>query len=437
MTLFPDHSSHPENATGADRAAPHDDHAPPRPTEAAIEAPRGPRPSRLFLAAVFFISVQIEVGGGLDVRLAPSDLFLALALITAPSLFLVRRGGVDLLPVLLIGTLCVGVMLSVVQTGGVNNHTLLVKLLGGIVLALLSIVTASVARAGYADQLIRVFLIGMAVWAVVAWVDWRVVDIFPFVDAKTDSRFGAMQYDPNNAGAAYGVALIISWKLGARTFRHRAAHVVCTMIYVATLGLTLSRGGYVSTLAAGLVLVAIDPPNARQLVRALWVGLILLSVAIMTGFAGTAIDDFTNRPDNVGDRSQLAQAGLRDLVDSNGTGIGLGTYRAAYEQVIHNTGLWLLVEMSLVGFAFMVALVVFPFVGAYRLRNTDPALGSALLGAHTVMVVASQNIEALYQRQWWLVIGLIAGSLARSTRAGPADDHHALDEHTTVDHTVD
>ena len=35
----------------------------------------------------------------------------------------------------------------------------------------------------------------------------------------------------------------------------------------------------------------------------------------------------------------------------------------------------------------------------------------ALLGGHLVMVVASNGIEALYQRQWRLIIGLCASVL--------------------------
>lgn len=368
---------------------------------------------RLFVAVVFFIPVQIELGGGFESRFAPSDLFLASALVIAPSVFRLRRRSVDLLPVLLIVVLCYGVLLSVIQTGGVNNHTLIVKLFGGVALALLAVVAATVTRAGHADLLVKSFLVGMAFWAVVAYIDWRIFDIFPFIEGKTDTRFGAMQYDPNNAGAGYGVALIVSWKVGRRVFRHRASHLLCAIANVLALGLTLSRGGYVSTVATALVLVVfVDRPSARQVVRSLVVVVMLGVVAVVTGFAGAAIDDFTNRPDTVGDREQLADAGLTDFVNSHGFGIGLGTYRADYDQILHNTGLWLLVEMSVVGLVFMVAMVVIPFVGAHRLRRTDPALGSALFGAHLVMVVASQNIEAMYQRPWWLVIGIIAGTTA-------------------------
>lgn len=394
-----------------------------RPVLAQAAKLRQPLALRLFLVAVFFIPVQLELGGtgdgaSVESRLAPSDLFLALALLIAPGLLRLRRRGVDVLPLLLVAVLCYGALLSIVQTGGVNTHTLVVKVFGGVVLALLAVVTANFTRGGHGDRIVKWFLVGMAFWAVVAYVDWRIFDILPFVEAKTDSRFGAMQYDPNNAGAGYGVASIVAWKVGRRVFTHRISHVLCTAAIVSALGLTLSRGGYISTIAAALVLlVFVERPSAQQVIRSIVGVAVLVMAAIVTGLAGSAIADFTNRPDTVGDRGDLAGAGLSDFAATNGTGIGLGTYREQYDQIIHNTGLWLLVEMSVVGLIFFAAVIVIPAVAALALRRTDSALGSALFGAHVVMVVISLNIEAMYQRQWWLVIGLIAGSAAvASTR---------------------
>ena len=373
---------------------------------------RRPLAVRLVLVAVFFVPVQIELAGAVESRFAPTDLFLAAAVLLAPALFRLRRGGVDMIPLLLVVVLSYGVLLSIIQTGGVNSHTLIVKFLGGFVLATLAIVAASVTRDGYGDQMVKWFLVGMAFWAVVAFIDWRVVDILPFVDAKTDTRFGAMQFDPNNAGAGYGVATIVAWKLGWRVFDGRAGRWACTIVILAALGLTLSRGGYISTAVAAGLLFVVERPSAQRLVKAGAVLVLIAAVAVASGLVGTAIDDFTNRPDNVGDREELANRGLADFVDSNGAGIGLGTYRENYDQIIHNTGLWLVVEMSVVGLIMMLAIVIVPAVAAYRLRRVDSALSSALLGAHIVMVVISLNIEAMYQRQWWLVIGMIAGASA-------------------------
>ena len=55
---------------------------------------------------------------------------------------------------------------------------------------------------------------GAAFWGLVSWIAWAVVDIIPFLTAKTESRFGGMQFDPNNTGAAYAFAAAIAGAAG-------------------------------------------------------------------------------------------------------------------------------------------------------------------------------------------------------------------------------
>ena len=161
----------------------------------------------LFLCAIFCLSVQIQLPGSsetFETRIAPSDLFLALTLVVCPSLLRIRRRTIDLLPLAMLITLAIGVLIALVRVGNVTTHSLLVKFGGGLVLALLAIVTASYVRDGWTDQILRTFIVGMAFWSVVAYLDWKVVDLLPFVEAKTPTRFGGMQFDPNNAGVGYG-----------------------------------------------------------------------------------------------------------------------------------------------------------------------------------------------------------------------------------------
>jgi Na+-transporting NADH:ubiquinone oxidoreductase subunit NqrB len=112
------------------------------------------------------------------------------------------------------------------------------------------------------------------------------------------------------------------------------------------------------------------------------------------------------------------------FVDSYGVGIGLGTFRVENNQIIHNTALWLLVEMSIAGLALYCALVVVPATDGLRLALARPGIGAPLLAAHFSMVATSATIEASYQRHWWVVIGMIAGGLhlvgGRSTSPAPS-----------------
>jgi O-antigen ligase len=208
---------------------------------------------------------------------------------------------------------------------------------------------------------------------------------------------------------------MIAWRMGERLFRSRITWVISLIVCCLALGLTLSRGGYIA-MAAGVVVVLIVERRSMQKGLQFAMALAVITVgAFATGIVSEAIDDFNRRPDNIGERNDLLTSGIDDFVSSGGLGIGLGAYNERYDAIIHNTGLWFFVEMSLVGVAFLLLIAIVPFRAALRLRWVDPTMGSALLGAHVVMLVASAGIEALYQRPWWIVIGLIAGALARDT----------------------
>ncbi len=372
---------------------------------------RVPIDVKVFLLAVFMVSVQIETGG--LSRLSPTDMLLAGLLLVSPGLFRLRATAVDLLPVGLLVVLSAGTLWAMMWSGNATNHTVTVKLAGGFVLALLAIVTARYARDGWTDHIVMSFLAGMTVWGVIAYIDWKFANIVPFLEAKTPTRFGAMQFDPNNAGAGYGVAVVLAWRMGPHVFRRRITSLVVLLVCCAALGFTLSRGGYIATVVGGGVVVIIERRSMQKSLRlAIAIGLIVIG-AIATGIVATAIDDFNNRPDNIEGRTSIVENGVSDFVSSGGLGIGLGAYNEQYSAIIHNTALWFLVEMSLWGVAFLLLMGFVPAQAALRLRRSDPSLGSALLAGHLVMLVASAGIEALYQRPWWIVVGLIAGSAAR------------------------
>jgi hypothetical protein len=281
-----------------------------------------------------------------------------------------------------------------------------VKFLGAWVLVAWCIVTAAYARAGHTRRILRVWVLGMAVWAVVAYIDWRVVDVISFLTFDEPTRFGGMQFDVNNAGAAYGVAVIVLWRMGGELFRSTVARTMALAICVAALALTLSRGSYVAVAAAMIVVLAVTRSTAKNWARYAGVVLVVLVVGLTTGFLGSALQDFANRPDTVSTRQGLTAEALDLFAESGGLGIGLGTQLAESGQIVHNTAIWLLVEMSVVGIVYLVAMAVLPIQVTLRMRASDRPLALALLGSQIVMLVASIGIEALYQRQWWMIIGL-------------------------------
>lgn len=375
---------------------------------------------KVYLVAVFLIPLQLEIPAFkaiVDSRLPPGDLFLVMSVMLAPTSVKFRRIPVANLPLGLIVTLAYGMVIALVYAGELTIHSFLVKFIGASVLAVLCLVTVTYARLGLAPRILRVWISGMAFWGLVSYIDWKFLDILPFLEGKIDTRFGGMQFDPNNAGAAYAVAIVVMWQYGTRLYRGPIVRLVIGLALIFFMSQTLSRGGFLGLAAGVAVVLVASRVSANRWVRYFGVAAIVLTAAIGTGFIDNAVNDFERRPDNVGDRNFKLTDSIDQYVESGGLGIGLGTYRAATgTEVVHNTSIWLLTEMSLVGVFFFVGMVVVPAQAALRLRSADFELAMALLGAHVVMIVASVGIEALYQRQWWLIVGLLAQPLTSRPR---------------------
>lgn len=372
---------------------------------------------RFYLLAVFLVPLQIEsntVERLLPTRLAPADIALALAVFTGLGSVRFGRRSIDLIPWVFVATLAYGIVLAIVQTGDVSGHALLVKFAGGLVLAGFAVHTAHHARRGRAVRIVAVLVAGMVVWGLIAWVDWRLDDALPLVRVKTPSRFGGAQVDPNNAGAAFAVSLFLALRAGPLAWSRRVRSLVLVALSV-FLAATLSRGALVGVVAAGLVLAIEERMTVRRWLRAALVALVVACALLLTGWISRAVEDFSSRPDNVAGREVLALNAIDDLAASRGIGIGLGTYRSRHGEIVHNSALWLATEMSVPGLLLFGIVAAVPIVAARRLRTEQPELGSALLAAHVVMIVASVNIEALYQRPWWIVMGLCATPVAGRT----------------------
>lgn len=364
---------------------------------------------KLFLIAVFLIPVQLEISSVRDLigsRLPPGDIFLAFSLFFAPGSFRIIRRSVGYLPLALPLVLGYGAIVSLTLQGYLTQHSLNVKFLGSAVLVVMGVLTMAYAREGMTPRILRSFLFGISFWGAVGYVDWRVFDIMPWLEVDVESRFGGMQFDPNNAGALFAAALLISWRYGIHIYRHRWAWVASTIWFAMALGFTLSRGAFVGTAAALVVVLTVDHVSAEKAMRYAVAAVVIGAILFGTGFVDDATNDFSRRPDTVESRGSFIDTGIERWVDSRGLGMGLGTFRAETTRIIHNTGVWLVVEMSLPGLLLFLALVVVPFQACLRMRSYDHELAMAILAAHMTMVVASVGIEALYQRGWWLFIGL-------------------------------
>jgi hypothetical protein len=96
------------------------------------------------------------------------------------------------------------------------------------------------------------------------------------------------------------------------------------------------------------------------------------------------------------------------LQDSTGS-LGL-------EMIIHNTLLWLMAEVGLVGVAPFVITFVLIIRSAWGRRQSDTVRAYAMLLLMLVFAVMSQFHEVLYQRIFWLGLGAVAGEFSLSRR---------------------
>jgi O-antigen ligase len=108
-------------------------------------------------------------------------------------------------------------------------------------------------------------------------------------------------------------------------------------------------------------------------------------------------------------------------------GDGLGAHLIKHGLVVHNTFLWTFAEMGLLGalsfHGMLIAVLVAGLAVIRRLRHTESAgarlrLAQCAVASHVAMLGLAIGIEALYQRSWWLVIGVISALACQVHREG-------------------
>ena len=117
------------------------------------------------------------------------------------------------------------------------------------------------------------------------------------------------------------------------------------------------------------------------------------------------------------DRWQSYILGLAMWRDQPFIGAGLGAFIETYSDfkprplTIHNTALWILAEMGIVGFILFLSLPLIILRHVFRHRRFT--LGAADFSLLAVLITAalfSQTHEILYQRILWFVLGMLAAN---------------------------
>jgi O-antigen ligase len=244
--------------------------------------------------------------------------------------------------------------------------------------------------------------------------------------AVPTQRLAGFLIDPNAHGGLLTVALLVQLGVlvGGRT-KSRWVQVAGTanvLLLGAGLVLTRSRSAWVALAVGGAVLLWLVRRRLtwkRALIAATAVGCAGGSLWLLAGGAVMSLLKDALKPASILLRWEQVTGGLRYFPDSPIWGIGLDVYRRLQPPyIIHNTYVWFLVEMGIVGLVVLLALL--SRVGrnwAAALRSTDWNWGLAVGGAaaFAAMLGLAVGIEALYQRPLWLLFAL-AEVLRRGAR---------------------
>lgn len=235
--------------------------------------------------------------------------------------------------------------------------------------------------------------------------------------AVSGQRLAGFLIDPNANGGLLAVTLMVQLGLlvggQVRSRLTRAAMAVTSLLLVAGLLLTRSRSAWVALVVGGVVLLWLV---RRQLT---WRHIAVSAVAVacmgclLWLLAGGAIAQLLREAmssTSIGFRWEQVSGGLSRFLDSPIWGIGLNAFRELGSiYIIHNTYVWFLVEMGIIGFAVLVALltrVCRNWAAALRSSGSNWGLAVGGTAAFAAMLGLAVGIEALYQRPLWLLFAL-------------------------------
>jgi O-antigen ligase len=388
---------------------------------------------------VFLLPFQFAVKGFLIPRFAPAD---ALVLAYIPY-FLTKglhatgrfwhKSITALLACFLLGNLVFFFTTGEVSKWAVSNKTI------GLLVVILSYSMVGVyASAGWnrIHRLTRWFVRVATLHALLAILAMAMnLNARLHINYAGGLRLAGFLIDPNAFGgllaAAFVIALVVYFRKGA--LHNRVEGVVsCSLLALGTF-LTYSRSCWLGLVAGTIVglLVGRVRHRAMSLVVVLLLGLVVYyaAPAVVESEAPEPVWEFTQhmatRQGPIEGRMQQIDKGLKLFAESPIWGKGLGYMQEeAGGGVIHNTVIWLLVEMGALGAAAIIWFILGHFRRAvFNVRHSrESALATniGLLCSFVAMVGLTAGIEALYQRHWWMIIALISSAyfLTRTEKQG-------------------
>lgn len=402
--------------------------APPRILEMPAEKVRPDVLGSLMAAYVALLPFQYPIVT--EVRVAPADLFIFLAIFAAPTRIKFQRDAWSVWHVALLVIFAIGTFVTALNEGSLNRYVVLNKDIGVVFLLIgYTVLTSTMSAWSTLRRLMRVFVLSVVLQ--------NLVGIAAFLAAITAGietpligfgrRLCGLLVDPNAYGGLLVLALVLCeagcygpWPL----FRTRLLWL-CRISLGAGIVLTFSRSSWISLALVLLILAIVRLRAAARIALAGGAALTVLFAMAGERFL-PVLKDMASRPEQVHSRMDLIIQALAEFSRHPWIGAGLGAFREAQGTIVHNTPLWFLAEFGLLGFAVFAGLMLWYFRKAlwgYRFAPVEhrPIMLGLLLG-HIAMLGLAMGIEAFYQRHWWMALAMIAcaHSLARRSTRPPA-----------------
>jgi hypothetical protein len=260
---------------------------------------------------------------------------------------------------------------------------------------------------------LRAFLLGVLVNVALALVAYLVLRTtgaeLPLVNAPYQaSRLTGLLIDPNAFGGVIATALVLhlsTTAAGAPLLSRGGGRAADALLSIGLL-LTFSRSAWIGAVL-GCAFVAMVLPG----VLARMAGRVLVPAVTAVLLASSWLPSFSqlvSRPGQVTARVSIADNALNDFLGDPLLGTGLGVFGATHGVIVHNSVLWFMTELGLVGLiVFAGFLLAHAVRGMWTLRHAGGAARGISLGLFAGLGVGlgvSVGIEATYQRYWWLMI---------------------------------
>jgi O-antigen ligase len=385
------------------------------------------------LLVVAPVRIPVRLGGDEAFLLLPLYVVLA-AGVLALAIGLARGGELRPLPLLVAApTAALVALVGLSLVWSVDPHEGSIRLI--FFYFPFALLVAVVAQTALTEALLRalavVVLVETALVAALGlWQEWR-HGPFPTDDLDATNayasyfRVSGIFKDPSIYGRFLVLGIVLSLVLlWLRRIRPRTGLALIAFLLVG-LYFSYSQSSFVALFAGALVVGLLAGDRATRRVLALSTALVVVLVAV--GVAAALVDGESSQRVS-SDRLHLVSLTWPIFADHPAAGVGIGAQNLASSRLedargrrnaSHTTPLTVAAELGVLGLAAYAGFLYGAARASFLTLRRDRALGLALLGSLTVLVVHSFAYSGFFEDPFtWFVLAL-AGACLAAPRAPP------------------